>query len=72
MTEPRYFGPNVEEFLLEWAAIANQIFGLHARLAFERMIEDRRQAEEARALELRDSHRSIECLESDLERVRGY
>ena len=63
MSAPRYFGDNVEEFLLEWSAIANQLFGLHARLSFERLIVDMHQVEVRHALTLRDLHRDIESLE---------
>ena len=41
MIAPTYFGPrDLDEFLGTWAEIARELSGLHAGLAFERMIRD--------------------------------
>ena len=73
MIAPTYFGPrDLDEFLGTWAEIARELSGLHAGLAFERMIRDLHESEEAQSLTYRDLHRDIESLEGDLERVRGW
>jgi hypothetical protein len=73
MTAPTYFGrKDRDAYLHRWAGIVRESFGLHAALAFERMIQDLHAAKEVESLTVRDLQRDIEFLRAELEKLRGW
>ena len=74
MSLPQFFGDSVEEFLrdLSFTCRETPSLGLRVARSIEKLIDHLRAEEASQGLTLRDLPRDIECLESELEKLRSY